>query len=115
MKLAYGDALYYKNIKKLCGIQSLSGTGCLRLAMLFIKKYMPEGTKIYFPDQTWPNHMNIARDSYLPFDKYSYFNPVTKGVAFEKMLKDLSSIKDKQVILLHACAQNPTGCDLSKD
>jgi len=31
------------------------------------------------------------------------------------MLEDLNKIADNDVVLLHACAHNPTGCDLSND
>jgi len=37
-------------------LQSLSGTGALRLGVEFVKKFLPKGTTIYFPKPTWGNH-----------------------------------------------------------
>lgn len=41
-------------------MQSLSGTGALRLGWDFCKKFLPAGTTLYMPDYTWPNHKGIA-------------------------------------------------------
>lgn len=37
----------------------------------------------------------------------------TKGVDFEGMKADISNAPDGSIIVLHACAHNPTGADLS--
>lgn len=44
---------------------------------------------------------------------YRYFNTETKGVDFEGMKADISNAPDGSVIVLHACAHNPTGADLT--
>lgn len=64
------------------------------------------------PNPTWPNHLNIARDSNLPYKEYRYFHPKTKGVDFDGMLEDLNNAKEGSVALFHACAHNPTGTNL---
>lgn len=43
--------------------------------------------------------------------EYRYWNPTTRGVDFDGMLEDLKNAPKKAVIILHACAHNPTGCD----
>lgn len=60
--LAYGEELYNKLEKNIAGIQVLSGTGALRLACEFVRRFMPNAT-FYYPDPTWPNHLNCARDA----------------------------------------------------
>ena len=40
---------------------------------------------------------------------YRYYKPETRGLDAEGMLKDLSGAKSGDVVLLHACAHNPTG------
>ena len=41
--------------KRVCTVQSLSGTGALRLGAEFLSKYMKE-RKVYLPNPTWGNH-----------------------------------------------------------
>jgi len=45
------------------------------------------------------------------FSEYRYFNSKTLGLDFEGMCTDLKSAPSGSVILLHACAHNPTGVD----
>ncbi len=42
---------------------------------------------------------------------YPYFDPKTVGLAFEALLEAFSNAPERSVILLHACAHNPTGVD----
>lgn len=43
--------------------------------------------------------------------EYTYWNPETRSVDIEGMLKDLRDAPENAVIILHTCAHNPTGCD----
>lgn len=76
---------------------------------------MPEGTEVLIPNPTWPNHKNVIRDSGLVFKDYTYYEPKTKGLNLEGMLADLKNAPKKTVVLMHACAHNPTGVDPNKD
>ncbi len=67
----------------------MSGTGAVRLGFEFAKKFLPEGTKVYVPNPTWPNHHNIARMAGLEFKEYRYFDPKTRGVDFNGLVEDL--------------------------
>ncbi|VDN30661.1 unnamed protein product [Dibothriocephalus latus] len=43
---------------------------------------------------------------------YRYYNPQTLGVDMSGLLEDLArKIPDDDIVLLHACAHNPTGVD----
>jgi len=77
-----------------------------------LKRYLP-GATLYIPNPTWPNHFNIARDAGVPSKEYKYFDPATKGIDYNGFIKDIEGAPNGSVILLHACAHNPTGCDLN--
>ncbi len=47
--------------------------------------------------------------------EYSYFDPKTRGLDFAGMVADLSAAPPGAVLLLHACAHNPTGVDPSPE
>lgn len=94
-------------------IQTLSGTGGLGLGMIFMKRFLP-GKKILISDPSWANHVNIAVGNDIEYSKYRYYAE-GGGVDFDGMCEDLSAAGEGDVILLHACAHNPTGCDLTRD
>ena len=46
-------------------------------------------------------------------EQYRYYKAETRGLDQEGLLEDLSKGKAGDVVLLHACAHNPTGEALS--
>lgn len=47
-------------------------------------------------------------------EKYRYYEPKTRGLDFEGLVEDLKRIEGKSVVLLHACAHNPTGIGIDE-
>jgi aspartate aminotransferase len=78
--------------------------------MEFLAEHYPNKT-IYIPNPTWGNHTAIAKRAGLQSEKYSYFDPATVGLNFEAMKKDIENMPEGSIVLLHACAHNPTGVD----
>ncbi|GMH43336.1 hypothetical protein BSKO_11258 [Bryopsis sp. KO-2023] len=95
-------------------IQSLSGTGSLRVAAAFINRFM-SGKTVYISNPTWGNHRNIFADAGVEWKYYKYFEPKTVGLDFAGMMEDIKAAPDGSVILLHGCAHNPTGIDPTKE
>eukprot|EP00252_Welwitschia_mirabilis_P010225 TRINITY_DN233_c0_g1_i2.p1 TRINITY_DN233_c0_g1~~TRINITY_DN233_c0_g1_i2.p1 ORF type:complete len:411 (+),score=100.02 TRINITY_DN233_c0_g1_i2:589-1821(+) len=95
---------------KVATVQSLSGTGSLRLAAAFIQRYFP-GHKVLLSSPTWGNHKNIFNDAGVPWSEYRYYDPRTVGLDFEGMIADIKAAPNGSFILLHGCAHNPTGID----
>lgn len=60
---------------------------------------------------TWSNHLNIIRDAGLVSKEYPYFHPKTRGLDFEGMTQAMKAAAPGTIVLLHACAHNPTGVD----
>ncbi|CAG9310625.1 unnamed protein product [Blepharisma stoltei] len=112
--LAYGQCPEISE-NRIASVQSLSGTGALRLGMAFINRFYPHHKVIYVPKPTWTNHKNIARDSGLEVREYSYYDPDTKGLDFYNLLRDINEAPRNSIILLHACAHNPTGQDPTQE
>ena len=95
-------------------VQSLSGTGALRVGGEFIKHFWSNRT-IYLPTPTWPNHNGVFNACDLTVKQYRYYNPKTISLDIEGLLEDLGSASEGDVVLLHACAHNPTGVDPTKE
>lgn len=94
---------------RLAAVQTLSGTGGLRVFGEFLKKGGHQ--HIYVPDPTWGNHIPIMRNAGLEVRKYGYYNVETSDLDFGKLMSDIKSMPAGSCILLHACAHNPTGMD----
>uniref|UniRef100_A0A094ZDU3 aspartate transaminase n=1 Tax=Schistosoma haematobium TaxID=6185 RepID=A0A094ZDU3_SCHHA len=51
----------------------------------------------------------------LDIKEYCYWDPSSRKVNFTGMLEDLNKAPERAIVILHACAHNPTGTDLSHD
>ncbi|KAF8168048.1 pyridoxal phosphate-dependent transferase [Crassisporium funariophilum] len=91
--------------------QSISGTGALRIGGAFLARHYPHSKAIYLPVPTWGNHIPIFQDSGLEVRGYRYFDKKTVGLDFEGLKADLRAAPEQSIVLLHACAHNPTGVD----
>lgn len=101
--------------KKAVALQTLSGTGALRVGAEFLARKMGR-TVFYYSDPTWENHHKVFMAAGFETAKtYKYWDPVKRGIDIEGLLADLSAAPEGAVIILHACAHNPTGCDPTQD
>ncbi|GIL86322.1 hypothetical protein Vretimale_13705 [Volvox reticuliferus] len=91
-------------------IQSLSGTGSLRVGAAFIARFL-KGSTVYISNPTWGNHRNIFGDEGVKWEYYRYFDPETVGLDFKGLMEDLKAAPQGSVVVLHGCAHNPTGVD----
>lgn len=108
-RLLFGENHPLVKGNMIASVQSLSGTGALRLAFEFMKKFMP-GT-VYVSDPTWGNHFSILDSVGLPYKKYNYYLPETRGLDFEGMANCIGAAPQGAIVLFHTCAHNPTGVD----
>ncbi|KAF7347784.1 Aspartate aminotransferase [Mycena venus] len=112
VKLAYGADSAPLKAGSISATQSISGTGALRIGAAFLARHYPHAKVVYLPSPTWGNHVPIFRDSGFEVRNYGYFNPTTLGLNFEALKADLlTKAPEHSVVLLHACAHNPTGVD----
>lgn len=91
-------------------VECLSGTGSLRVGGEFLARHYHQKT-IYIPQPTWGNHPKIFTLAGLSVKTYRYYDPSTRGLNFQGLLEDLGAAPQGSIVLLHACAHNPTGVD----
>uniref|UniRef100_A0A646QDP0 Aspartate aminotransferase n=1 Tax=Hemiscolopendra marginata TaxID=943146 RepID=A0A646QDP0_9MYRI len=92
-------------------VQGISGTGSLRIGGAFLEKFHNGPKDIYLPVPSWGNHTPIFKHAGLNVKQYRYYDPKTCGFDFQGALQDVAKIPEGSIILLHACAHNPTGVD----
>jgi len=95
-------------------IQTVGGCGALRLGAELINASQP-GAVMHVSDPTWANHEPLLGTSGLAMRRYPYYDPATRGVAFEAMREHFARLPAGSVVLLHGCCHNPTGADLAPD
>nr|XP_039257561.1 aspartate aminotransferase, mitochondrial-like [Styela clava] len=93
-------------------VQTISGTGSLRVGANFLAKYLDAKT-VWLPTPSWGNHTPIFKHAGLDVKAYRYYDSETCGFDSAGALEDLSKIPENNIVLFHACAHNPTGVDPS--
>jgi aspartate/tyrosine/aromatic aminotransferase len=109
--LCFGDSASVVKEKQVHSIQSISGTGAIRLGLEMIKRNMPAIKGMYIPQVTWGNHPGMVKDCGLECKTYAYLDDAGTGLNFAAMIEDVRNIPEGYAILLHAVAHNPTGVD----
>lgn len=113
--LAYGPDSAALKEGRIAITQSISGTGALRIGGAFLQRHYPGAKAIYIPTPSWANHKAVFSDSGLEVKQYRYYNKDTIGLDFDGMVSDIKNMPKGSIILLHACAHNPTGVDPTED
>nr|CAH0110435.1 unnamed protein product [Daphnia galeata] len=97
------------------GIQCLSGTGALRVGAEFLAR-IGKHTVVYSSNPTWGNHSLVFLNAgFETYRSYRYWDAAKKALDFDGLMEDLRNAPANSVILLHACAHNPTGVDPTQD
>lgn len=101
---------------QVCSLQTISGTGAVHLGGLFLSKFLSKPTPaIYLSSPTWANHNQIFTNVHLPIKSYPYFSSQTKMLDCDGLLSTLKAAPQGSIVLLHACAHNPTGVDPTQE
>ncbi|KAF2235549.1 PLP-dependent transferase [Viridothelium virens] len=110
------DSLAIKE-QRVRSFQTISGTGAVHLGALFLAKFYRQGQEkaVYLSSPTWANHNQIFTNVQLPIKTYPYFSAKTKGLDFDGMIDAIDRAPDGSIIVLHACAHNPTGVDPTQE
>jgi aromatic-amino-acid transaminase len=93
-------------------IQTLGGSGALKVGADFLKRYFPD-SGVWVSDPTWENHVAIFEGAGFEVNTYPWFDDETKGVRYEALLEALNNLPTRSIVLLHPCCHNPTGSDLT--
>lgn len=61
------------------------------------------------------HHLVFVNSAFTSPRTYRYWNAATRAIDFDGLIEDLSAAPENSVILLHACAHNPTGIDPTQE
>lgn len=110
--LVFGEDSPARKAGSIATVQTLGGSGALKVGADFIKRYFP-GSQVWVSDPTWDNHRFIFERAGFTVNTYPYYDEATGGLQFEAMVDAIDKLPAHSVVLLHACCHNPTGVDLN--
>ncbi|MFC5427827.1 amino acid aminotransferase [Paraburkholderia denitrificans] len=111
--LVFGAQCPSRTAGRIATVQTLGGSGALRVGADFIKRYFP-ASEVWVSDPTWENHRFIFERAGFTVKTYPYYDEATGGLKFDAMLSAIDALPPKSIVLLHACCHNPTGVDLDR-
>lgn len=111
--LIFGTKIAPDIREHIASVQTVSGTGANHMAALFLAKHL-HPKRVFIPSPTWVNHKSIWTMAGVPHEEYPYYSSNTHAVDLQGMLSTLEKqAEPNDVVILQACAHNPTGVDLS--
>ncbi|EXJ71670.1 uncharacterized protein A1O5_05478 [Cladophialophora psammophila CBS 110553] len=114
-ELVFGTESYAAIRPRIATCQSLSGTGSLHLAGPLIRNCSSLNRQVWISEPTWSNHHLVFSSLGCQVRAFRYYNPEAKALDMNSYLDALRSAEPKSIIILYACAHNPTGCDPTQD
>ncbi|UOF93515.1 MAG: aspartate/tyrosine/aromatic aminotransferase [Bordetella sp.] len=109
-KLLFGESSHLLKQNRVLTIQTLGGTGALKIGSDFLKQILPQ-SKVLISNPSWENHRALFERSGFLVESYPYYNSTTHSIDFEKMHDSLNKASAGTIVLLHVCCHNPTGVD----
>ena len=100
--------------QRVATIQTLGGSGALKVGADFLKRYFPD-SGVWVSDPTWENHIAIFEGAGFMVGTYPWFDSETNGVRYDALLETLNTLPARSIVLLHPCCHNPTGADLTNE
>jgi len=110
--LLFGAGHVVLEQQRVATIQTLGGSGALKVGADFLKRYFPN-SGVWVSDPTWENHIAIFEGAGFEVATYPWYDNETNGVRFAAFLEKLNSLPEQSIVLLHPCCHNPTGADLT--
>ncbi|UIF90350.1 amino acid aminotransferase [Cupriavidus sp. UYPR2.512] len=112
--LVFGEDSPARAAGRIATLQTLGGSGALRVGADFLKRYYPQA-QVWISDPSWENHRVVFERAGFTVNTYPYYDDATGGLKFDAMMDALGAIPAGSIVLLHACCHNPTGVDLNQD
>uniref|UniRef100_A0ACB8FA75 Golgi Transport n=1 Tax=Sphaerodactylus townsendi TaxID=933632 RepID=A0ACB8FA75_9SAUR len=102
------------------GVQSLGGTGALRIGAEFLRRWYNgtnnTATPVYISSPSWENHNSVFTDAgFKDIRTYRYWDGAKRGLDIQGFLEDLEEAPEFSIFVPPCPAHNPTGTDLTQE
>ncbi|MBN9408519.1 MAG: aspartate/tyrosine/aromatic aminotransferase [Burkholderiales bacterium] len=113
-KLVFGAEHPALKAGRIATIQTLGGSGALKVGADFIKRYFPNA-EVWVSDPTWENHVALFEGAGFKVHTYPYYDAATGALRFDDLIAKFETLPAGSIVLMHASCHNPTGVDLTQD
>ncbi len=110
--LVFGEASPALAAGRIATVQTLGGTGGLKVGADLLKRMNPSAT-VLISDPSWENHRALFESAGFTVAQYPYYDAAKRGIDFDAMLAALNAAAAGTIVVLHACCHNPTGYDIT--
>lgn len=97
---------------QLVTVQTLGGTGALKVGADFLKSFYGHA-RVVISDPSWENHRALFETAGFNVDSYPYYDAKHNRIDFAHMMAAWQNYAAGTIVVLHACCHNPTGLDLN--
>ncbi len=109
-KLLFGHDNPLISDDKIVTVQSLGGTGALRVGAEMLKAISP-GACVAISNPSWENHRGIFESVGFKVLNYPYYDKSKICIDIDGFVGALKKLPEQSIVVLHACCHNPTGLD----
>ncbi|KAG2735529.1 hypothetical protein G9P44_001743 [Scheffersomyces stipitis] len=110
-RAAFGEK--YASEGKLASLQTISGTGALHMAFLFLRE--AGYTNYYLGVPSWSNYVSMVEHVGGKVTTFNHYREDTKDVDFDSVVAALESAPADSVFIFQTCCHNPTGADYTQE
>ena len=108
-----GELAFAEQAGDLVSIQTVGGTGALRLGFDLLR--VAGAKKVLLPTPSWPNHPALIAAAGLQQIDAPFFDVQSQRIDIDRLLAGFNDIAPGDAVLLQGCCHNPLGADFSAE
>jgi aromatic-amino-acid transaminase len=106
-----GELTFGAQAAELVSIQSVGGTGALRLGCDLLKN--AGAKRVLLPTPSWPNHPAIIRAAQLEQVNVPFFDVTRQEIDIDGLIAGFAKVERGDAVILQGCCHNPLGADFN--
>ena len=107
----FGDLAFGDQAAEFVSIQSVGGTGALRLGCDLLKS--AGAKRVLLPTPSWPNHPAIIAAARLDQIDVPFFDVSRQEIDIDGLIAGFDKAERGDAVILQACCHNPLGADFN--